>query len=118
MRIKVTALLTAGLLLSGCAEFGAKLVTNANADYDYFRGAAANYVKETVDDRVWVRAQCRMGLMMQVSDLQQEGKWEEANALLRSRYTPLITETMWDNRETDESLLSHLQLPHICGTDS
>lgn len=103
------------LLLGGCAEFAAKLVTNLTDDYDYFRAAGFDYIDETIQDRVWVRGQCRMSLQMRVSKLQAEDKWDEADAVLRKRYTPLITQTMWDSRKTDKSLSTHVSTPWICG---
>lgn len=84
--MKILPLLFA-LALAGCAEAGAKALTDAAALHD----AARAYVNEVHAARKQIRSKCWEMLIMEVNQLAAQGKSGEARARLRENYPPLVT---------------------------
>lgn len=87
------------LLLTGCAEYMARAVTNA----DYLADSAEAYVSENHNDRRWVRETCRAALRAEVAELQKEGKHAEIRALLARQYPSLVTVDLIDQVQDGEA---------------
>ncbi len=85
--MKLCILVISALLLTGCAEWMARMVTNA----DTLADRTTAYVRESHEDRIWVRATCRQSLRFEIAELQREGNHAAVRALLAKQYPPLIT---------------------------
>ena len=99
------------LLLTGCAEWAARAVTNA----DYLADSAEAYVSENHNDRRWVRETCRASLRAEIAELQKEGKHAEIRDLLARQYPPLVTFDLLDQVQNGEALpFSSINRPWPC----
>ena len=122
------ALLAALLALSGCAELLATTITDARDLHAVARG----YVAETINDRVFIRNECRTSLALRLVSLRTRAQLAERNAdydtadyyhaladrLSIERYTPLATTSLVKQvlrKDADEALVLHTDVPHICG---
>ena len=109
MNIKIISLLLAGFLLSGCETVYANLIQ----DYQEGRGSIRDYVADNFNDRRRIREACREGLILQVNKLRADDDHAKADALLASRYPPVITAKALSDREA--ATISEINNPHICG---
>ena len=75
------------LVLTGCAEWAAKAIEDAN----YLHQAGRAYVMEVHDARRDIRRICHEMLMAEVKMLEAQGKWQEARARLKANYPALVT---------------------------
>lgn len=90
------------LLLSGCAQFAAKTLEDAN----YLHDAARAYVIETHKARQAVRRICWEMLMIEVRRLEADGKPDEARARLKANYPSLVTMSLIKQVKEDPLALS------------
>ena len=79
--------LFAAFLLAGCAEFGARVITDAT----YLAESAEGLVRENHDIRRDIRTRCRDRLWARIDRLDQEGREDEADRLLDANYPSLLT---------------------------
>lgn len=109
--LKIAAILIMGMLtLSGCAELGARAISDAT----YLAESGEAYVREVHDFRRWVRETCRQMLMTEIAELQANGDTAGARQLLIDSYPGLITFQIFDDL-TSEQYGQMLNYPWSCG---
>ena len=77
----------ASLLLGGCAESLARLVTDAT----YLHEAASAYVREVHGTRQFIRQECRASLVREIEGLKRAGDEEALRKMLAENYPALVT---------------------------
>ena len=80
-------LILAPLLLGGCAEGLARLVTDAS----YLHETASAYVRETHNLRQWIRSECRASLVREIEALKRAGDEPALREMLAENYPGLVT---------------------------
>lgn len=109
--MRLCVALALALLLSGCAEYIARAVHDA----DYLADSAEAYVRENHDDRRWVRETCRASLRAEVAELQKKGNHAAVRVLLGKQYPPLVTFDLLDQIQDGEALpFSSINRPWPC----
>ena len=85
MRLLVTILVVvATFFLIGCAELGARFVTDAA----YLAESSEAFVREVHDDRRWIRTECREMLRAEVEALRRARKFAEARRFSQRAMLP------------------------------
>ena len=87
MKLYIPIFILLALLLTGCAEWMARTIKNA----DTLADRTEAYVRESHEDRIWVREMCRQSLRFEIAELQRKGDHAAVRALLSKQYPPLIT---------------------------
>ncbi len=93
------------LFLGGCET----ILANAIQDYHDSREIIRSYIGENVNDRRWVRQQCRDNLTLKVAQLRADDKPDDANTLLIDAYPPALLD------ENSPGFAASINHPHICG---
>ena len=96
------------LALGGCAETGARLLTDAT----YLHESASAYVREIHDLRRFVRAECRASMVREIDSLREEGDETVLRRMLAANYPGLVTVDII----TGDDLTGVLSSPPGCGT--
>ncbi len=105
------AALTLLLMQGGCTETLARFATDAS---DLHQATSA-YMRENVEQRRFVRAECRASLVRQIETLRGENKEVEIQRLLRENYPSLVTLEILN--AIDDHVTSILSEPPSCGID-
>ena len=110
MRIRVLAVVLTGLLLSGCAEWGARLLQDAALAHQL----SLAYVMENTGYRVAIRRECWASVMREADSMRRDGGDEAAfRAMLADKYPGLVTFSI--AKEAREDSAGILSYPYICG---
>ena len=110
MRIRILAIVLTGLLLSGCAEWGARLLQDAALAHQL----SLAYVMENTGYRVAIRRLCWESVQREANKMEQDGGDEATyRAMLADKYPGLVTFSIaTEAREDPAGILSY---PYICG---
>ncbi len=86
--MRILAIVLTGLLLSGCAEWAARLMEDAT----YLHKSGREYVMEIHDLRRDIRRECWASVMRESDAIRRDGGDEAAfRAMLASHYPGLVT---------------------------